>query len=297
MKNVREFLLQYSFFQKRFDFQIHEIQNYGRSSKVKVTFHDETYLVLIKKSRIIKYISRLNILEDDYRKLIEFRYLSQDGNVLVLNYYGGIGGHDLTYFQSNDFVDSPKRCAQRLYECICRLHATSCNYIDFDSKGANWYEYVRNLLIESLDHALAFQAITKNQKQMVLDVIDQNQEYFLNVSTCYIHGDLTIVNVCYHPNKDLFYLIDYDDFIIGDPFYDFSRLMNFSENSEILKEFKNLYFPNIEKNIIHLIYTLRVTLNWYCFILRKQLDYELPVLEISNLLNQLNLMNEKNKLS
>ena len=293
LKEIYDLLDHYSFFQDRNGYMIHEIQNYGRNSKFMITFQNEVYLVLVSKKRIQKYIPRLSKLGNDYKELIEFRYLSEDHNVLVLNYYGGIGGHDLSYFSKNQTPVDSEQLSQRLYNLIQSLHSKKSDYIDFDENGTTWYEYILYELTKTLDESYHNKAITKIEYNKIMECIKLNRIYFEQVETCYIHGDLTIVNICYNQDEDKLYLIDYDDFTIGDPFFDFSRIMNFADESAILKKFKEQYFPNIEDNIIHTIYTLRVTLNWYNFIIKRNLTYDLPVLEIRDLMEKVNLFLNK----
>ena len=279
MQEIYSFLNQYSFFQKREGYIIHEIQSYGRRSKFRVSYCNENYLVLITTKRVSKYVKRLNLLSSEYRKLIQFRYLSEDENVLVLDYYGSLDGLDLSKISNIITREEEANILNQLFALIQKLHSYQTEYIDFDGKGNSWYEYIKNLLTESLDKSMVYGIIDERKKNFVLKALFCNKDYFDSVSTCFIHADLTIVNVCYSKNLDQVYFIDFDDFMIGDPFYDYSRL--------ILTKFKERYCPNIDENIIHILYTLRVTLNWYCFICDRNLDYELPTREIELLINKI----------
>lgn len=286
MEWIYQLLDHYSFFQERKGYKVQEIQNYGRQSKFLVQYQEEYYTVFVSEKRIQKYLSRLKFLSDDYYKMIQFKYLSDDHRVLVLGYYGNIDGKNLSLLSHVSEL-SDEIVASQILELMKKLHYHKASYIDFDSKGSTWYEYIQSMLRESLNKSYSLGAISDVERNKVLEIIQLNQKYFESVDCCYIHGDLTIVNVCYSKSLESVYFIDYDDFMIGDPFYDYSRLMNFASDSSILSVFKEKYCSDIDDNIIHTIYTLRVTLNWFNYIKEHDLDYELPVKEIKCLLEKI----------
>ena len=98
MEWIYQLLDHYSFFQERKGYKVQEIQNYGRQSKFLVQYQEEYYTVFVSEKRIQKYLSRLKFLSDDYYKMIQFKYLSDDHRVLVLGYYGNIDGKNLSLF-------------------------------------------------------------------------------------------------------------------------------------------------------------------------------------------------------
>lgn len=81
--------------------------------------------------------------------------------------------------------------------------------------------------------------------------------------------------------------------MIGDPFYDYSRMANFTEEISLYKEVQEKLYPDIENNIIHQLYTLRVVLNWYCFIIEKNLEFDLPINWIKYIINKLYELSSK----
>lgn len=294
MDNLYTLLNQYSFFQEREGYKIHEFQNYGRKSKFLVSYQNEYYTVIIEEERIRNYINKIKKLGDFYKNIIELKYLSEDYKVLVLNYYGGIEGKDLSYYSRNQ-IDLPDGLDKRLIHILNHIHSNKSPYINInDLEDQNsWYEYVYSKLTKSLIKTYEYKGIKKEDITKIQNIIKKNKKYFETVETCYIHADVTSVNVCYNSATDQLYLIDFDDFMIGDPLFDYSRMFNFSKEIPVFAKIEKDLYPNIEENIIHLLYTLRVTLNWYWFILERNLENELPIEEINALLKKIYTLDKK----
>ncbi len=83
------------------------------------------------------------------------------------------------------------------------------------------------------------------------------------MSLNYLHGGINEDNVCFNEKTKETYLIDYDDFLVGDTLYEYARMFQYEIPAfQIIKE---KYYPNIEENSIFLIYLLRNYLLGYCF--------------------------------
>lgn len=288
LEELYNFLNKYSFFQKRKEFEIHNIQNYGRKSKFLVIYKNENYIVLIDEERIQNYLNRLQLLGRPFKEIIELKYISSDKKVMVFNYYGGLAGKDLSYLYRN-LIDLPDNLAERMFRLLENIHSYKISYINVDKKEETktWFDFIYYKITKSLIKTYEYKGIRKKDIINIQKIIKKNKTYFDEVETCFIHADVTSVNVCYNPILDKLYLIDFDDFMVGDPLYDYSRMFNFSKEIPIFKKIQESYYPNIENNIIHLLYTLRVTLNWYWFVLERKLEYELPSKEIKELLNKI----------
>ncbi len=176
-----------------------------------------------------------------------------------------------------------------------QIHSHKKEYVNInEAEDQNsWYEYIYSKLSKSLNRAYEYNGIQKEDIIKIQDIIKRNKDYFDKVETCYIHADVTSVNVCYNATTDKLYLIDFDDFMVGDPLFDYSRMFNFSKEIPIFAKIEKEFYPNIEENIIHLLYTLRVTLNWYWFILERNLNYELPIQELNSLLKKIYALEQK----
>lgn len=81
---------------------------------------------------------------------------------------------------------------------------------------------------------------------------------------------MTPLNVCVDIENQNLYLIDYDDFKIGDPLMDISRIINCKNMSKVFSVLVDKYYYKYENNINHLFYTLRVNVNWYNHIIEKK---------------------------
>ena len=92
-----------------------------------------------------------------------------------------------------------------------------------------------------LDFVLEQKEIAKEDYGFILALLERNKEYFNNVSLSYLHGDVNEDNVCFIKEKKEVYLIDYDDFLVGDIVYEYARMfqyMDIEQHSPLHKEKK-----------------------------------------------------------
>lgn len=288
------FLNNYSFFQKMPGYKIRNIQDFGRCSKYLIEYQDKYYTLLIKKKTINCYIQKLESFDTFFKDTVKLIWYSEDRKVMVFDYYGGIDGHDLTYYHRNS-IELPSNLSDRLITLLDNLHSHKAKFINVtkNKKVTDWYSYFNYMISKTLNKTLKLKGITLEEKKRIKKIILENKAYFDSVETCYIHADITSVNVCYNFTTDNLYLIDFDDFMIGDPFYDYSRMANFTEEISLYKEVQEKLYPDIENNIIHQLYTLRVVLNWYCFIIEKNLEFDLPINWIKYIINKLYELSSK----
>ena len=235
---IEEALKKYNFFEGK-EFEVFNIQDYGRKSKFKIKMKGKCYTLILSEERIKPYIKKLAILGDNFKKIIGLKYLSEDNKVLILDYFGNGNGIDLVKIDStlenNDYE-------LQLKNILDNIHSIKHKYVDFSINGyKDWKDYYLSEISDKIINIYNQNLITNDVKKILLEKLEESSKRYIDFQTTLIHADVTPLNVCINKEDNSLYLIDYDDFKIGDPLMDIS----------------------------HLFYTLRVNINWYNHIIEK----------------------------
>lgn len=271
MNEIIKRLNEYEFFLGK-NIEIYNIQDYGRNSKFKVKINEKYYTLMLDEKKIALYIRKLNILGDNFKKIIGFCYLSDDNKILVLDYYGNNKGIDLVKIENSNYciIDSHKYSIE-LKNIIDNFHSNKVDYIDFSDKNYNsWKEYYLDEIGSKIESIYNQKLIDDCTREKLVNKLNSSSKVYENFETSFIHADITPLNVCINTEKNNIYLIDYDDFKIGDPLMDISRIINCKDMSKVFKTLVDNYYYKYENNINHLFYTLRVNINWYNHIIEKK---------------------------
>lgn len=271
MNDIIEKLKQYEFFQNK-KILIYNIQDYGRKSKFKIEIDKKYYTLILSKKRIQPYINKMRILNDNFKKIIGFQYLSDDEEILVLDYFGNNKGIDLVKLENQNYNMDEENFCLELKKTIDDIHSNKAEYIDFSDKNyQSWKEYYLDEIREKIESIYKQHLIDENTQKILLDKLeDSSKIYTDNYQMTFIHADITPLNVCINIESKHLYLIDYDDFKIGDPLMDISRIINCKNMSKIFSKLVEKYYHKYENNSNHLFYTLRVNINWYHHIIEKK---------------------------
>ncbi len=263
---IEEALKKYNFFEGK-EFEVFNIQDYGRKSKFKIKMKGKCYTLILSEERIKPYIKKLAILGDNFKKIIGLKYLSEDNKVLILDYFGNGNGIDLVKIDStlenNDYE-------LQLKNILDNIHSIKHEYVDFSINGyKDWKDYYLSEISDKIINIYNQNLITNDVKKILLEKLEESSKRYIDFQTTLIHADVTPLNVCINKEDNSLYLIDYDDFKIGDPLMDISRIINCKDMSKIFKLLVDKYYYQYENDINHLFYTLRVNINWYNHIIEK----------------------------
>lgn len=267
MKDIEKMLKKYDFFEGK-NFKIFSIQDYGRKSKFKMKMDGKYYTLILQSERIEPYINKLKVLGDNFKTIIGFQYLSEDKKVLVLDYFGNNKGIDLVKIDSNYIIDD---FVVQLKDILDSIHSNKQKYVDFSENNfKSWKEYYLHEINSKITSIYEQHLITNEVKQVLSDKLENSSKIYINFQPTFIHADITPLNVCVDIENNDLYLIDFDDFKIGDPLMDISRIINCKNMSKIFSLLVDKYYYKYESNINHLFYTLRVHVNWYNHIIEKK---------------------------
>lgn len=267
MNEIKKMLEKYDFFNKK-EFEIFSIQDYGRKSKFKIKMDEKYYTLILVEDRIKPYINKFAVLGDNFKKIIGFQYLSKDKKVLVLDYFGYDKGIDLIKADDNLIIGDYDLQLKNILDSI---HSNKQKYIDFsDNNFKSWKDYYLSEVSSKIWSIYEQHLITNKVKEILLKKLEVSSKVYIDFETSFIHADVTPLNVCVDNVNQSLYLIDYDDFKIGDPLMDISRIINCKNMSKVFSTLVDKYYYKYENNINHLFYTLRVNVNWHNHIIEKK---------------------------
>lgn len=268
--DLYNFLSNYDFFKNLGKYEIISIQDYGRRSKFKIKTSNTFYTLILTENRINPYIEKIKILGKKFESIVGLKYLSNDNKVLVLDYYGENKGLDVIKLECDGFQVDDDTYVTQFKEIIDNIHSNKKDYINFDkNKNYNgWEDYYIDELTSRIN-SINNKIIDNNTCNNLIEKLIDSKRMLRLRENSFIHADITPLNVCINPETKQLYLIDYDDFKIGDPLIDISRIINFKTSSKLFAKLIDKYYSKYEEDINHLFYTLRVYINWYNHILKN----------------------------
>ncbi len=265
------FLNNYDFFKNLGNYEICMIQDYRRKSKFKIRTKNKIYTLILSKDRIEPYICKFNKLGNVFKDIVGYVYLSADEKVLVLDYFGDEKGIDIVKLEKSNFDVNDDIYIKQFKEIIDNIHSNKMDFINFNNNCnyTTWKDYYLDEIEDKISSIYKQRLITDTTYKLLLNKLYISAEELCTRETCLIHADMTPLNVCINTDQKQLYLIDYDDFKIGDPLIDISRIINCKYMSKIFYNLVERYYKNYENNINHLFYTLRVHISWYNHIVKN----------------------------
>lgn len=261
-------LLQKDDFFKNKHFKILPIQNWNKNTKFLLEMENQKYLLILGEKNLSKYKKRLELLGDYYRNLAQVIYINENDSYLLLVYYDNGEGIPLSKCQ----LDSEEQqwVFQALKNILNEIHSHKSSFINFSTRfhNKNWYDFIFSYMKAYADYALEQDDLTTEDYDFIFKLLEKNKTYFTNVPLNYLHGDINPDNVCVDFKKKIVYLIDFDDFLVGDSLYEYAKIMQ-HKNIPVFQMFKN-----VDNNVIYSLYLLREYLLGYCFKKSNGLDYQ-----------------------
>ncbi len=289
MEEIKELLENDSYFQGK-EYLVFPIQKWNKSHKFLLEMQNTKYLLIIGEKNIQKYKLRFLALGNYFKQLVGFKYINDKDNILLLDYYGN--GEGKTLSQCNFNTEENELIADKLKILLDSIHQHKSPFINFSTRFENntWYEFIKSYMKLYADYALEQKDLTEEDYYFIFQIIEKNKPYFDTVPLHYLHGGVNEDNVCFNENTKELYLIDYDDFLVGDILYEYARIFQY-ENIPAFQILKNRYYEDIENNEIFLIYTLRNWLLCYCFESSNQFEYKNSSVMYHNILKKLKKIN------
>lgn len=288
MKEIYNLLEQYAYFDGK-SYEIFPIQKWNKQTKFLLVMENKKYMIIIDEKTINKYQIRFAKFGDFFKNLVGLKYLSEDGKIILLDYYENGEGKTLSAYQTEEIDNNS--IAEEIKKTLDSIHEHKSEFLNVSTRFdcQNWYEFIYSYMKGYLDFVLEQKEIAKEDYGFILALLERNKEYFNNVSLSYLHGDVNEENVCFIKEKKEVYLIDYDDFLVGDIVYEYARMFQYL-HIKAFKILKEKYYPTIEENIIFWIYIFRNQIMGYCFEKANNIDTKNSLNEFNKTLIRLKKM-------
>lgn len=266
-------LLQMDDFFKNKHFKISPIQNWQKNTKFLLEMEKQKYLLILGEKNLNKYKKRLELLGDYFKNLAQVVYINENGSYLLLAYYGNGEGIPLSKCQ----LDSEEQqwVFQSLKNILNEIHSHKSPFINLSTRFQNndWYDFITSYMKAYADYALEQNDLTVEDYDFIFELLEKNKIYFTTVSLNYLHGDINPDNVCVDLKKRKVYLIDFDDFLVGDSLYEYAKMERFKDILSF-QMFKEIYSADFDNYVIYLLYLLREYLLTYWFEKANDFDYQ-----------------------
>lgn len=270
MKEIYKEIANYDYFKNKF-YEIFPIQKWNKKTKFLLVIERKKYVLVLDEKIIKKYQIRFDKLGDYFKCLVGLKYLSDDKKIMLLDYYGNGEGKALSLYKSEEMDN--EYIAKKIKQLLDTIHENKSDFINVSTKFncQNWYEFIYFYMKAYLNFVLEKNDISKEDYNFVLELVNTNKNYFNTIPLSYLHGDINEDNICYNKKTKEIYLIDFDDFLVGDVLYEYARMFQYTY-IEAFKIIKEKYYPTIETNSIFWLYTFRNQIMEYCFKKANNLD-------------------------
>lgn len=219
------------------------IDDYLKTKNDLICFNSYSNDVRLFKNHIIKFfnsherlercITGLQIMSNTTINVPTVRYACPEKNIIVENYISGISLNEYMVHLT------PKR----LYDIgwlMGEFHDINTSSQD------NEQSWIVTILSDMLHIRQILAPYEDDFIESIAFVEEKCKEIFSNLHFTYVHGDFRPANIIYNQADEKYYLIDFENFIIGDPTLDVYKMLSILKNAsgytfEDVKAFLNGY--------------------------------------------------------
>lgn len=241
------------------------------NKEIILSIENKNYLISTDEHLINKYSIRKEKLDPYFSKLTNIIYLNKQKNILIIPYPTAPSLRE--YSQKGISYDS-ERVANLLHQKLSEIHVP-LDYQNvsshFDSK--NWLSQITNYTNRYLKYLIENFLITKEDEDIILNFIKKHEEIFLNTSLYLIHTDINDENVCYDISKNKLELRRYENVLVGDLVYEYTRMHEYIY-IDAFKFYLNKYVKNLEKEPLFPFYQVYFNIMTLAYEHKNNYDYQ-----------------------
>lgn len=203
------------------------LENYSKIKNNLICFNSYSNDVRLLKNHIIKNFNNqerlekcivgLQIMRDTIINVPKIEYVCREKNIIVENYIDAIS--------MNEFI--MKLNNKNLYD-IGKLMANFHN-INISSKS-NENEWVVSILADMINIREILSPYENDFNESISFVENESKYIFKDLHFTYVHGDFRPANILYDQTEEKYYLIDFENFMIGDPMLDIYKMLSVLKN-------------------------------------------------------------------
>lgn len=185
------------------------------------------------RERMEKCIVGLQIMSNTTINVPSVQFVSPERNIIVENYIEGVALNEYTTHLTRKI----------LYE-IGRLMGNFHNVNVSSHNDEN--TWVVTILADIVGIRQKLAPYEEDFIESMVFVETESKKLFQDLHFTYVHGDFRPANIIFSQTEEKYYLIDFENFMVGDPTLDLYKLLsvlklNGNYNSEDVKAFLNGY--------------------------------------------------------
>lgn len=214
------------------------IDDYLKTKNDLICFNSYSNDVRLFKNHIIKFFNSherlekcivgLQIMSNTTINVPTVCYVCPEKKILVENYIPGIS--------LNEYM--MQLTQKRLYD-IGRLMG---EFHDINTSSQdNEQSWIVTILSDMLNIRQILAPYEDDFIESMVWVEEKCKELFSNLHFTYVHGDFRPANIIYNQVDEKYYLIDFENFMIGDPTLDVYKMLSILKSFEDVKAFLNDY--------------------------------------------------------
>lgn len=219
------------------------IDDYLKTRNDLICFNSYSNDVRLFKNHIIKFFSSrerlekcivgLQILSNTAINIPTLCYVCPEKNIIVENYISGIS--------LNEYM--MQLTPRKLYD----IGLLMGEFHDINTSSQdNEQSWIVTILSDMLQIRQILAPYEDDFIESITFVEEKCKELFSNLHFTYVHGDFRPANIIYNQVDEKYYLIDFENFMIGDPTLDVYKMLSILKNGsgytfEDIKAFLNGY--------------------------------------------------------
>lgn len=219
------------------------IDDYLKTKNDLICFNSYSNDVRLFKNHIIKFFNSrellekcivgLQIMSNTTINVPTVQYVCPERNIIVENYIPGIS--------LNEYM--MQLTTKRLYD-IGRLMG---EFHDINTSSQdNEKSWVATILSDMLQIRQILAPYEDDFIESIAFIEEKCKKLFCDLHFTYVHGDFRPANILYNQVEEQYYLIDFENFMIGDPTLDVYKMLSIFKNAncydfEDVKAFLNGY--------------------------------------------------------
>lgn len=170
------------------------------------------------RERLEKCIVGLQIMSNTTINIPTVQYVCLEKKIIVENYIPAIS--------LNEYM--MRLTPKRLFE-IGQLMGNFHN-VNISSQD-NEKSWVATILSDMIQIRQILAPYEKDFSESIAFVEEKCMNLFCNLHFTYVHGDFRPANILYNQEEEQYYLIDFENFMIGDPTLDMYKMLSVLKNS------------------------------------------------------------------
>ena len=204
------------------------IEDYLKNKNDLMCFYSYSNDVRLFKNHIIKFFNSrerlekcivgLQIMRNTAINVPILQYVCPEKNIIVENYIHGISLNE-------SIMNLTAKTWYDIGQLMGKFHNINTSSKD---NGKSW---VVTILSDMLQIREILAPYENDFSKSIIFVEEKCRNLFDNLHFTYVHGDFRPANILYNQTDEKYYLIDFENFMIGDPALDVYKMLSIFKNS------------------------------------------------------------------